>query len=380
MRVLVGLASLLALCAVALAMRSESMHDVARYTYDEYVRDFGKHYASQAEYHAHKKLFHKRVAEVIAHNRRTDVTWKKAVNKFTDMTESEQQRYRGHSVALARKLRATFESVDNMFDGYDVNDLPPSVDWRNNNPRIVSDVKDQGSCGSCWAFATTEIVESAVAQATGTLLTLSPQNIVDCAPNPHHCGGTGGCEGSIPELGMTYVQQSGQSLDSDYPYVAHDQPCVASTTPKAATIPGFVKLAENNYTQLMSAVATMGPVAINVAAGSWGSYGAGVYTCQQSETDIDHVVQLVGYGTDPTQGDYWLVRNSWGPGWGEAGYIRVQRHSDGDMTKWCAVDTRPSDGTGCDGGPSQVNVCGSCGIWYDASYPTGGSLVPHKRA
>jgi len=370
----------LALCAVALAMRSEFMHDVARYTYDEYVRDFGKHYASQAEYHAHEKLFHKRVAEIIAHNRRTDVTWKKAVNKFTDMTESEQQRYRGHSVALARKLRATFESADNMFDGFDVNDLPPSVDWRNNNPRIVSDVKDQGSCGSCWAFATTEIVESAVAQATGTLLTLSPQNIVDCAPNPHHCGGTGGCGGSIPELGMAYVQQNGQSLDTDYPYVAHDEPCRASTTPKAATIPGFVKLGENNYTQLMTAVATMGPVAINVAAGNWGSYGGGVYTCQQSETDIDHVVQLVGYGTDPTQGDYWLVRNSWGPGWGEEGYIRVQRHSDGDMTKWCAVDTRPSDGTGCDGGPSQVTVCGSCGIWYDASYPTGGSLVPHKRA
>jgi len=174
------------------------------------------------------------------------------------------------------------------------------------------------------------------------------------------------------------IDGGGMALDSDYPYVARDQSC-RTRVPRAAAIPGFVKLPENNYTALLAAVATMGPVAINVAASSWSGYSSGVYTCAQDETDINHVVQLVGYGTDSSLGDYWLVRNSWGPNWGENGYIRIQRHSDGDMSKWCAVDTRPSDGTGCDGGPPTVNVCGSCGIWYDSSYPTGGSVIPHAH-
>jgi len=208
---------------------------------------------------------------------------------------------------------------------------------------------------------------------------LSPQNIVDCTPNPQQCGGSGGCNGATAELGLGYVRDYGISLDADYPYTAQTGTCLNQTIAKAATVKNFVKLPENNYTALMIAVAKIGPIAVSAAAGAWNSYGGGVFTCDSSQTDIDHAIQLVGYGTDPDGGDYWLVRNSWGMGWGESGYIRMQRHSDGDMSKWCGTDSTPSDGSGCQGGPPTVQVCGSCGIWYDTCYPVGGSLWPHEH-
>jgi len=129
----------------------------------------------------------------------------------------------------------------------------------------------------------------------------------------------------------------------------------------------------------VQAVANVGPIAISVDANAWGGYSRGIFTgCPKAPRNviIDHAVQLVGYGTDPaTKLDYWIVRNSWGGSWGEQGYIRMEKHSDGDKSKWCAIDNRPQDGSGCDGGPPQVTVCGSCGIWYDNSYPVGGKLV-----
>jgi len=103
-----------------------------------------------------------------------------------------------------------------------------------------------------------------------------------------------------------------------------------------------------------------------VDASAWGEYETGVFDgCNATNPDIDHVVQLVGYGTDDVYGDYWLVRNSWSPKWGELGYIRIARSSN--VT--CGVDLRPQDGTGCNGGPSTVSVCGECAILYDVSYP-----------
>mmetsp|Transcript_6565 Transcript_6565/g.27073 ORF Transcript_6565/g.27073 Transcript_6565/m.27073 type:complete len:122 (+) Transcript_6565:305-670(+) len=118
----------------------------------------------------------------------------------------------------------------------------------------------------------------------------------------------------------------------------------------------------------MDAVASVGPLAVNVDASAWSSYESGVFTgCDMQAPDLDHVVQLVGYGTDAGSNmDYWLVRNSWAPSWGEDGYIRIYRDSTAST---CGVDTTPQDGTGCNGGPKNVTVCGSCGILYDVTYP-----------
>jgi len=365
---------LLALVVIVLAKRT-NFQNVEGYTFEEYVRDFGKHYASPQEYKLHKQVFNTNLRKVVSHNRDTSAKWRAAVNKFTDMTAAEQKRFRGLNEDLSRKLHAAAPTVAMaQLPNIALEDLPASVDWRTANPPVVSDVKDQGGCGSCWAHATVEEVESNVAQQTGTLLKLSPQNVVDCTPNPQQCGGSGGCNGATAELGIGYIADKGVASEADYPYHAVTQPC-DETIGKTAKVTGFVKLPENNYTALVTAVATIGPIAISVAAGAWSSYGGGVFTgCDFSSIDIDHAVQLVGYGTDSGT-DYWIVRNSWGPGWGEEGYIRMEKHSDGDMTKWCGTDPSPGDGSGCQGGPPTITVCGSCGIWYDNCYAVGGSIV-----
>ena len=140
------------------------------------------------------------------------------------------------------------------------------------------------------------------------------------------------------------------------------------TTPPVAKLQGYQTLPANELTPVMNALSSHGPLAINVDATAWDDYESGVFTgCDMTNPDIDHVVQLVGYGTDSSSSqDYWLVRNSWSPSWGEDGYIRLARATSNPP---CGVDSTPQAGTGCNGGPANVTVCGSCGVLYSVSYP-----------
>jgi len=230
-------------------------------------------------------------------------------------------------------------------------------------------VKDQGQCGGCWSFSTSETVESAVAIASGQLLSLSEQEIIACTQNPQHCGGTGGCEGATQELGFGLIAKNGAVTETTWPYAARDTTCDMTGKKVVAGITGYVALPANNYTALVNAATTM-PIAISAAAMAWQFYDSGVLS--DCDADVDHAIQLVGWGTDPTGGDYWLVRNSWGSSWGEAGYIRIKKYGEGKEP--CATDSSPGDGDGCAGGPSSIPVCGTCGILSDSSYPTGAHL------
>jgi len=125
----------------------------------------------------------------------------------------------------------------------------------------------------------------------------------------------------------------------------------------------------NDYTELVTAVAMVGPVAISVAAGGfgWQIYGGGIYS-KANDFVMDHAVQLVGYGSEGSQ-DYWIVRNSWGSGWGESGYMRVARYGEGKEP--CGMDNNPADGDACKGDNTPREYCGVCGILSSSSYPTG---------
>ena len=164
---------------------------------------------------------------------------------------------------------------------------------------------------------------------------ISPNVITaSCSPNPDSCGGTGGCGGATAEIAFDYVASS-SGLDQEFqlPYLSYNgenYACPAISAP-VATIGGYIKLPENNYTALMTAIATVGPIAVSVDASGWGAYEGGIYTYWNKEAPvINHAVVLVGYGEEGGQ-KYWTIRNSWSPSWGEAGYIRLARSDDDEL-------------------------------------------------
>lgn len=325
-----------------------------------------------------KALFEDQVAKVKYHNAGQH-SYKIGLNKFSVMTAEEKRAMLGHnkSVRQAHAQVGSKHELPSDFVKKDVKDLPTHVDWRE-TPNVVSAVKDQGHCGSCWAFSATETLESHIAIATGLLYDLSPQQIAMCTPNPESCGGTGGCQGATTELGFEYIADTGVVEEYQIGYSAYqgnDSECAFNRrlTPPVATIEGYTKLAENNYEDLMNAVAQVGPVAIVVDASEWHNYAGGIFNgCNQENPDLNHGVVLVGYGEESTGEKYWLIRNSWSPSYGEYGYIRVAR-SDLD-NELCGLDITPLDGTACNGDTTPVKVCGTCGVLYDSSYPIGAAL------
>jgi len=235
---------------------------------------------------------------------------------------------------------------------------PTRKDWREDG--VVSAVKDQGGCGSCWAFAATECVESHYMIATKDEAILAPQYYVNCVVNDKGCGGTGGCEGAIAELAFNLTAQVGIPLEKDLPYKGRDASC--GSYPEAVTCDGYHHLSPNDPDELETALASVGPVAVSVAA-NWGRYGGGVFEggCSSNSCSIDHAVLAVGYDQD-----YWLIRNSWGSSWGEKGYIRLSRTHDKDTF----TDTRPADGFACKPYPATQTVAGESGVLSDSAYPT----------
>jgi len=349
-------------------------HELEDYSFEEYSRDFNRVY-DRSEGSLRRVIFEARLAEIKEHNSNPHHTWKKGVNHFTDQTDQELSSLRGYDKHLGfsqKSKRVAQPSSLEHLASISLGDLPTHVDWREKG--VVTPVKDQGRCGSCWTFGAAQGLESHYAIKQGLLVELSEQMILDCVPNPQGCGGTGGCSGGTVELVYdTLINKGWKGLPSEwtYPYRSHfGQPFScnfnsSSLTPLAASISTYVVLPINEYDPVIKALATVGPLTISVDAGNWHAYETGVFNgCNQTNPDIDHSVQLVGYGTDDKLGDYWLVRNSWTPAWGEAGYIRLPRSSKVE----CGIDTTPEDGTGCAGSPPQT-VCGACGILFDVVYP-----------
>lgn len=326
----------------------------AGYDFEAYKAEFGKSYGV-AEEASRRSTFEANLRKVMAHNEEFAAGahgWYMAMNHFADWTAEELARVRSTRYSPSRHPFVQLQSTAPN---------PASVDWRTKG--AVTPVKNQGGCGSCWAFSATESVESHHQIASGELLTLAPQTYVNCVQNPHQCGGKGGCEGATHELAFNLTVEKGIALESDLPYQGRDQTCTPYTA--AVKADGYVKLPVNDANALETALATQGPVSVTVAADPWFSYGGGVFSgCsgKTSEATLDHGVQAVGYTKDA-----WIIRNSWGPSWGEKGYIRLSRASDAKTF----TDTRPGDGVACVPFPKTQTVGGECGVLFDTSYPTG---------
>lgn len=363
----------LALLNGGAAVKPKTDEEISSYSFAEYVQDFSKPYkAGSAEWAAREAIFEARLEATISTNK-AGLGWRAGVNEFTDQRDTEMPKGYNKALGHSRRAGSALGLAKPKANKISVTDLPESVDWRQKG--VVTPVKNQGGCGSCWAFSGTEALESHIAIATGTLFTLSEQEYVSCVENPDECGGTGGCSGATMELLFQHAVDNGIATEWTYPYTSYygDSGNCSSSLSSVATISGYTMIPSNSYDDLMIAVATVGPIAITVDASTWSSYSSGIYSgCNQESPELDHGVQLVGYGTEDGQ-DYWLVRNSWGPTWGENGYIRLARTSD--EAALCGIDTDPAMGTGCKDGPDEVKVCGTCGILYDNSYPTGAALA-----
>eukprot|EP00944_MAST-04C_sp_MAST-4C-sp1_P005907 g5907.t1 len=290
------------------------------YDFEAYQAEFNKVYSGDSEAVLRKRIFEDRLKDIIAHNEDSSKSYKRGVNHFTDYTLEEMKSVRGLHKGLLYQGHHERRRLQQRSTRAVNTSLPDTVDWRTKN--VLTPVKNQGQCGSCWTFASTETLETHVAIKTGVLQELSEQFILDCTPNPKQCGGTGGCGGGTAELAYTQLKKlGGMPSEYTYPYISgtgkagscHGVPLPPPSphhgTPMAtAKVNGHVSVTSNSYDAVIDALANIGPLAVSVDAGAWHDYESGVFDGgNQTAPTLDHLVQLVGYGTDKDLGDYWII-------------------------------------------------------------------------
>ncbi|KAF4714587.1 hypothetical protein FOZ62_026559, partial [Perkinsus olseni] len=249
--------------------------------------------------------------------------YKLGVNKHSDLTFEEFAAKMLHPIVVDRSAQAGLLTEDD--DG--LIDLPASIDWRTKG--VLNPVKNQEQCGSCWAFSANGALESRYAIATGTLLSFSEQQLVDCSSKDE------GCKGGLMSDAFEYVRKHGIDEESTNPYKGSDVTCKTKLTshpdgPPAGEVIGYRNLSQTDAALKKALINGPVSLAVNVDL-NFQMYQSGLFnasSCSVGE-DLNHGVVAVGYGTTPDGDDYYIIRNSWGDSWGEDGYIYMKR---GDNT------------------------------------------------
>jgi len=290
---------------------------VSAYSELEYQTLFTRWVAANDKTYQHEEFFSrfntfKANLDWINANNAMNHSYTVGINKFADMsTEEFGKNFCGYKPTLRTTARtAAVEDVDTF--------VGASINWVTKG--AVTPVKDQGQCGSCWAFSATGGIEGAVFLAGKGLTSVAEQQLVDCAGTE----GNQGCNGGLMDYAFQYViKNKGIGSEASYKYTARDGTCkkVASVS----TITGFVDVQAGSEAELMKAV-LLGPVSIAIEADQavFQFYHSGVLNDASCGTNLDHGVTLTGFG-DESGKPYWLVKNSWGVSWGAAGFIKIAR-------------------------------------------------------
>eukprot|EP00927_Polykrikos_kofoidii_P045278 TRINITY_DN3920_c0_g1_i1.p1 TRINITY_DN3920_c0_g1~~TRINITY_DN3920_c0_g1_i1.p1 ORF type:complete len:766 (+),score=156.20 TRINITY_DN3920_c0_g1_i1:301-2298(+) len=378
-------------------------------SFDDFIAKYNRTYKRQSsEYDRRFKLYKQSLDDIRAQNEHPDALWVAGVNAFADRSQEELAKLRGrrgprggdggHNPSSIEIFTETGEgaAISTMLS---YTEAPESASWM--KLRTAKRIKDQGACGSCWALATITVLEAhyEIHMNITNPRSFSAQELVSCVENPKHCGGKGGCDGATVELGMAYALARGLDTESGTPYQATDQPCShhvmqvlsggaseaaliapSTTTPRGASfgLAGWQTLPVNKEEPLVKALMQKGPVAVSIAAKNLHNYHSGVFDKCAKDCVVDHAVTLVGFGSKAKGTRYWHLRNSWSSTWGENGLFRMLRRND--ESSHCGIDKDPQKGVGCDDGPSEVTVCGTCGILYDSVVPTFSSNTLRSNA
>jgi C1A family cysteine protease len=298
--------------------------------FDHYAVSHNKVYAN-AEERAHRRSIWAHNLELInEHNEDSNKATKLTINRFGDLTSQERRELMGIKVGQ-------FDGASSTHKYKPSDSIPASVDWRTKG--AVTEVKDQGVCGSCWTFGSAAALEGAYAIKYRQLVEFSEQQFLDCA----YVYNNFGCDGGNAYAAYAWLMTSnGLSTEKGYPYRMQDSFC--KPVKKGVNIASYVNVTSGDELALQNAVATVGPVtvAINTMDPLWYFHtGDGVYdsdNCPGGIDDLDHQVTVVGYGTTDAGIDYWIVKNSYGPFWGDRGYIKMRRNHN----NLCGIATQPN--------------------------------------
>ena len=291
------LLALLLLAGITSVFLYSTHHQKHTIKFNDWVLTNGKSYDSEVERLYREKVFNENTVKVAEHNADETQTYKQGINQFSDLTQAEFI-----STYLTLKVNEKFENAVSSVESPIVGD----VDWVAQGK--VSGVKNQGSCGSCWAFSANGAIESAYL-LRGTAVNLSEQQLVDCSGSY----GNHGCQGGWMDSAFQYVRDHGLTTTAAYPYAAVNQACkINSGSYKVSSfvdVPGCDNLANALNQQ---------PISVAVDASNWSPYRSGVFNnCASS---VNHGVLLVA-----STSSYWTIKNSWGTAWGESGFIRLAK-------------------------------------------------------
>ncbi|PON90985.1 Cyseine protease [Trema orientale] len=355
---LLSLLLLLLILHPRLCLSSSSPSLSTSQLFEAWCEKHGKSYSSEEEKLYRLGVFEDNMAFVTQHNQMGNSSYTLSLNAFADLTHHEFKASRlGFSPFLSSRPKVGSNSKTLY-----VKDIPASLDWRKKG--AVTSVKDQGSCGACWSFSATGAIEGINKIVTGSLVSLSEQELVDCDKSFNN-----GCNGGLMDYAYQFViDNNGIDTEEDYPYQGRETSCnKAKLKRHVVTIDGYTDVAQSNEKQLLQAVATQ-PVSVGICGSerAFQLYSKGIFKGPCS-TALDHAVLIVGYDSENGV-DYWIVKNSWGTQWGMNGYIHIERNN-GNSQGICGINllasyptkTSPNPPTPPPPGPTKCDLFSRCG-------------------